>query len=47
MSVEAIVLQSGEGKTVSLGGTQVAYKAVGPPPGRWTDGAGVNGTPAL
>ena len=28
MSVEAIVLQAGEGKTLSLRGTQVAYKAV-------------------
>ena len=33
MSVEAIVLQSGEGKTVSLRGTQVAYKAAGERPG--------------
>ncbi len=29
MSVEAIVLQSGEGTTLSLRGTQVAYKAAG------------------
>ena len=33
MTVEAIVLQSGEGKTVSLGGSQVAFKAVGERPG--------------
>ena len=33
MSVEAIVLQTGEGKTLSLRGTQVAYKAVGDRPG--------------
>ena len=33
MSVEAIVLQSGEGKTLSLRGTQLAFKAVGNRPG--------------
>ena len=33
MSVEAIVLESGEGKTLSLRGTQVAYNAVGERPG--------------
>ncbi len=33
MSVEAILIQAGEGKTVSLGGTQVAYKAEGERPG--------------
>ena len=29
MSVEAIVLQAGEGETLSLRGTQIAYKAAG------------------
>ena len=33
MSAEAIVLQAGEGKTLSLRGTQVAYKAAGERPG--------------
>jgi quercetin dioxygenase-like cupin family protein len=33
MSVEAILIQAGEGKTVSLRGTQVAYKAEGERPG--------------
>ncbi len=33
MSVEAIVLRSGEGKTLSLRGTQIAYKAAGERPG--------------
>ena len=33
MSVEAVVLQSGEGKTLSLRGSQIAYKAVGERPG--------------
>lgn len=33
MSVEAIVLQSGDGKTLSLRGTEIAYKAEGERPG--------------
>jgi quercetin dioxygenase-like cupin family protein len=33
MSVEAIVIQAGEGKVLSLRGTQVAYKAEGERPG--------------
>jgi mannose-6-phosphate isomerase-like protein (cupin superfamily) len=33
MSVEAILIQAGEGKAVSLRGTQVAYKAEGERPG--------------
>lgn len=33
MSVEAIVIQAGEGKALSLRGTQVAYKAEGERPG--------------
>ena len=33
MSVEAIVIQSGGGKTLSLRGTEIAYKAEGERPG--------------
>ena len=33
MTVEALVLQAGEGKTLSLRGTGVAYKAAGERPG--------------
>jgi quercetin dioxygenase-like cupin family protein len=33
MSVEAIIIQAGEGKALSLRGTQVAYKAEGERPG--------------
>ena len=33
MSVEAIIIQAGEGKALSLRGTQVAYKAEGDRPG--------------
>jgi quercetin dioxygenase-like cupin family protein len=33
MSVEAIIIQAGEGKALSLRGTQLAYKAAGERPG--------------